>query len=82
MNNKYKQILAKEVIIFLKIIIIGLLIFYILRGLRISSDPVIPLYSFLCKIWNIVLFIGFGGGYIVYLLIRFIIWAIKTLKER
>jgi len=82
MKNKYKKILEKEAIVFLKIILIGFVIFYILQGLLISSDPGLPLHSFLCKIWNLVLFIGFGGGYIGYLFIRLVIWATKTSKER
>lgn len=41
-----------------------------------------PFYDFLCTSKNAGLFIAFGGGYLFYLVLRLIILALRTLKEK
>jgi len=92
-RNKVVRIIAREWLILLGIIAVGILI--ILFGYSTKFIPVkltISLFkdtdaAILVKYALMVQILNFGRlvavyGYPVYLLIRFIIWAIKTLREK
>lgn len=70
MNKNLKKIIAKEGLILLGIILLGFCSMFlgdaILRNFMMGSVGIVILLI----------------GYPVYLLIRFIFWAIKTLREK
>lgn len=70
MNPKMKKIIAREGLILLGTVIIGIVLF--VAGMNIQGDSSIVVLGFI---------IGFCS-YPIYLLIRFILWAIKILREK
>ena len=91
MNPKLKKIIAREGIILIGILCFGFFYMYlgtVIKYLGLFKDTkAIPYYIFGCSWrdgawvqhigWSIIFF-----GYPAYLLIHFIIWAMKTLKVK
>lgn len=79
MNNKIKKIIAREGLILLTIIGAG----FIFRIIGTSGHPfaewidVTP-FNFFDRLGRIIIILG----YPFYLLAQFIIWAIRTLKQK
>lgn len=91
-KKKIKRIIAREGLILLSVIVVGLLLFWLGSFLntkfleQFKGTRVVPYlfgYKLQDGIW--IQNIGFSLliiGYPFYLLIRFILWALRTLRER
>jgi hypothetical protein len=75
MNKNLKKIIAREGLIFLSIILLGTILFIWVWVTK-------PLYMSIGELWRNDVLIVCAIFYIPYLLIRFITWAINTLREK
>ena len=100
MDDKIKKIIAREGLILLGLLVIGISIYFMGQFFGHSAIPNIltddeihkmdmgvnvkhmQFSNFWFSLSIVGFFVGLGGGYVIYLIVRFILWASKTLKQK
>lgn len=80
MNLKLKKIIAREGVIFLGVLFLSIIVGMLFRDTKYPGLRLLDGYSY--KVFSFKNMLIAFTGYPLYLSIRFIIWAVRVLKEK